>query len=686
MNITRGGSVHLQKKPLSHKDSPEIVNDGNWNFAEFINDPLRKDPLVGLEYAVELRLSGSKWRALKCNLCNCHGTTSKMIRHFIDVSHIKAYFAKDHPALLEILKDTRLSKFKYTDLLKEHARRMEFGEEVKSFKHEYITAEEQEDFEAEGIHSLLEDRNKKTAMSNVPKVGQKGFRCNSVVDYIEDPFRTEPLVGLQYVVEVKMLGSSKVVLKCNLCICSGEVVTMIQHLIGMQHIKNYFKKHHNSLLYRLKARSKNDTIDGDLLKMHGKRIEAQEGVKKIQFEYISSNQKQSSDDWKAPVESENSMLDQQKQEIIEPADRRSLALQYSENFKIMSRTEASLVLGLTEHLNNVLNLYHMKTKGIGIPVGSEASKVPSGPKEQTKSVEKRDLAPSEPMDSDDGSSNLGDGSLKSKRDDEAVQSSSQTSSLKRTYSSDGTPVSQPVVKKYLFAEKNPVRETFAKPSNTCTQKTNLNVESKPGVQSPTPSCTTSVQNPYPTTSGIHNPPHSSFSGAQKPPSFSRPGNFNPRHSTSSGAPNPTPSTSSRVPNPTPSTSSRVPNPTPSTSSRVPNPTPSTSSRVPNPTPSTFSRVPNPTPSTSSRVPNPPPSTFSSASNSKQKSPEPQPTSSTSVKSSKSLSPDILQLLKGKDLATVTEILKSLSSVYPALQDVNIEMFATVLFQTGALNP
>ncbi|XP_066435347.1 uncharacterized protein [Eleutherodactylus coqui] len=60
-------------------------------------------------------------------------------------------------------------------------------------------------------------------------------------------------------------------------------------------------------------------------------------------------------------------------------------------------------------------------------------------------------------------------------------------------------------------------------------------------------------------------------------------------------------------------------------------------------------------------------------------------SHTQGKTSKTLSPDILHLLKGKDANTVTNILRTLSPFYPALQDVNLEILAQVLVNTGALD-
>ncbi|CAH2283699.1 Hypothetical predicted protein [Pelobates cultripes] len=54
------------------------------------------------------------------------------------------------------------------------------------------------------------------------------------------------------------------------------------------------------------------------------------------------------------------------------------------------------------------------------------------------------------------------------------------------------------------------------------------------------------------------------------------------------------------------------------------------------------------------------------------------------KTSNTLTPDILKLLKGKDIDSVITCLKALAPFYPALQDVNIEMFAQVLANVGAL--
>lgn len=79
------------------------------------------------------------------------------------------------------------------------------------------------------------------------------------------------------------------------------------------------------------------------------------------------------------------------------------------------------------------------------------------------------------------------------------------------------------------------------------------------------------------------------------------------------------------------------------------------------------------------------SDFDASSLGSSKAQETQSSSQVQRKTSKTLSPDILQLLKGKDANTVTNILKTLSPFYPALQDVNLEILAQVLVNTGALD-
>ncbi|MEE6510658.1 hypothetical protein FKM82_030686 [Ascaphus truei] len=82
------------------------------------------------------------------------------------------------------------------------------------------------------------------------------------------------------------------------------------------------------------------------------------------------------------------------------------------------------------------------------------------------------------------------------------------------------------------------------------------------------------------------------------------------------------------------------------------------------------------------VANPPSCTTSSSHG---QSSETQPTNIMLGRTSKVLTSDLLELLKGKDVNTVTNILKTLSPFYPALQEVNLAIFAKVLVETGALD-
>ncbi|XP_075068975.1 uncharacterized protein LOC142158671 isoform X2 [Mixophyes fleayi] len=60
-------------------------------------------------------------------------------------------------------------------------------------------------------------------------------------------------------------------------------------------------------------------------------------------------------------------------------------------------------------------------------------------------------------------------------------------------------------------------------------------------------------------------------------------------------------------------------------------------------------------------------------------------SSRSHDSGRHLSPEVLQLFKGKDTDSIIRILRTLTPFYPALKELNLEIFAEVLSETGAIH-
>ncbi|XP_053570342.1 uncharacterized protein LOC128660490 [Bombina bombina] len=497
---------------------------------DFIQDPVRTDPAVGLEYVIELRKTGSNWIILRCDLCDRKGFAEFMIKHIVSYEHIRNYLAKTNPTLLEVLSDKRLTTFKFINLLKENAKIIEYKEGVKKIKIEYISEDQYKEqyreivgwkqkrdntaqsnnnpknIEPATLQSHLEHRPRRLDHRRRPnhldqrpshldqrpshfdqrpshfdqrpshfdhrpshfdhrpshfdhrpshfdpwpshfdpwpshfdpwpspfdpwqshldqrpshldqrpsenpkslEVQQADFKNMSLLEFIENPARKNPLIGLDYVVEHKLVKSNKSVLKCNLCNCSGKVAKMINHLIGIPHIMKVLVKEHPSIIEDLEKKSLTLLVYNEQLTMHAKQIEATDGAKTIKFEYVYSDSPFDKLEvpWK-PKGGASIVSDEKRKKVNDPSDQRPLALTYSENFKITSRAEASEVLNLTDQLSNLLNAFHVKTKGVDITDAYGSKTVQSTPKEKTNSVERIPLSPPKPRDMNNSSISSG---------------------------------------------------------------------------------------------------------------------------------------------------------------------------------------------------------------------------------------------------------------------------------------
>ncbi|KAE8597461.1 hypothetical protein XENTR_v10016479 [Xenopus tropicalis] len=425
-----------------------------------------------------------------------------------------------------------------------------------------------------------------------PKKKSKGkAKKKSLLEFIEDPLRKEPLIGLQYVVEVKLLGHNKSVYKCNLCSVRGDNSCIKDHLVGWQHLKAFMNKDHYYKIDELRHMKLSKVELQKILKEYAMRIEKKEGVKCVKVEYVHGKGKNNDIDvWKSKIYHDY-IPDYQQKKIT---DRRQIALQYSENFKITSRTEANDVLNLTERLNKLLEAYFMKSGGDNLLHIQNTSNVHTRHSKHTKV--KEDIACHSAREKDSGKSKVNSGSESRKRkaswtDDELPHSSSTF-----FYSDDSTNVSGHA-QCYSAGDSTLQSSSFTEVSHSSFPLGNLR-ESKVYDQN-------------------------TYSQSELP------------HTEAASV--------------TPSVSDSV-NLSLSYDHSVPADTDQTSS----------------------------------TSNLNEQPSETDATSSTSGKTSKTLSPDLLKLLKGKDLSTVIKILKTLAPFYPALQEVNIEMFAQVLLHAGAL--
>ncbi|XP_068088918.1 uncharacterized protein [Hyperolius riggenbachi] len=88
------GSKH--KKMLSKTSPQELKELGRLQY--FLNNHMKKDPLLGLEYIVEEQLDSTSYK-YTCQLCNVKGYLPQMIIHISCVDHVERYIDKDHSDL-----------------------------------------------------------------------------------------------------------------------------------------------------------------------------------------------------------------------------------------------------------------------------------------------------------------------------------------------------------------------------------------------------------------------------------------------------------------------------------------------------------------------------------------------------------------------------------------------------------
>lgn len=203
--------------------------------------------------------------------------------------------------------------------------------------------------------SHLDEQQSDAQLKNMSK--NKTQKTFLLLDYIGDPKREDSLIGLQYVVEVKMLESDKSFVKCNLCSVKGQMATMKDHLISTNHIKAYMDKYYYTVLQSLKSSCQNMAHFNKLLKDYAKEIERAEGTQGshgIKIEYVSAeDMKKEQDELSERLEFHAEL------EKFPVLDKRHMALKYSENFKILSWEEATIVLNLTQQLSDQLEQYFL---------------------------------------------------------------------------------------------------------------------------------------------------------------------------------------------------------------------------------------------------------------------------------------------------------------------------------------
>ncbi|MEE6510313.1 hypothetical protein FKM82_029829 [Ascaphus truei] len=503
-------------------------------------------------------------------------------------------------------------------------------------------------------------------------------------DYFNDPERDEPLIGLQYAVQFIKPGSLRQVYKCIICDVASDLISIIQHFTGAKHRRTYMEQKYPQMLLSLQACG-NKSDRTLCLKEKARDLERMEGIKELNITCMTTSSFPRCDDGAGILK--NSAKKKKEFNVKEyPVDKKQATLKYLETFTINSHAEASAFLSLTQTLSEAFTGFCEKSKKKDVPELSP-KKVPL-----TSSKEQMPVTPYEQKtefwykDEDyRQSSGFETQQRKSPCEDKQLYQGPATSSLHTTKepapcnSSNGNSGSgyerkvkktrwsnvepSPAPSTSRFSQEAPITEKARGASEEMASKYMF---SQSKVDQSADSSRPGNQSQFGNVSSSFRP-----SGETLTYPFSGPYSSDHRSSSSWAAGAQVHSqdrTSHRDWNEGQdalyTSSSNVPN-----STRKPDAAPNSAFYNQEPTSSNVITRP---------FHNPPPSTtYSSYEQASQES----LSSNTGGSVSKTLTSDMLQLLKGKDVATVFKLLQSLSPYYPSLQGVDLAVFAQVLSQS-----
>ncbi|KAM6349406.1 uncharacterized protein O3Q21_010307 isoform 4-T4 [Podargus strigoides] len=173
-------------------------------------------------------------------------------------------------------------------------------------------------------------------------------------DFMNDPKREEPLVGLEHVVEIRFEGRKEPHYECKLCGFNTEMAPMIEHLSGYKHRRAYISKEFPDKMKRKTTDVKECKVL--FLRRIARELEKTEGLKMYKIEgYIrpsTSPPSKKKARWENDYKHENDPVRKQK------------ALEFLETFHITSDSEATLVVHITQELTEALKAFCEKKAAV----------------------------------------------------------------------------------------------------------------------------------------------------------------------------------------------------------------------------------------------------------------------------------------------------------------------------------
>ncbi|XP_075603150.1 uncharacterized protein LOC142600671 [Balearica regulorum gibbericeps] len=181
---------------------------------------------------------------------------------------------------------------------------------------------------------------------------RKDITC--LKDFMNDPKREEPLVGLEHVVEIRFEGRKEPHYECKLCGFNTEMAPMIEHLSGYKHRRAYISKEFPDKMKRKTTDVKECKVS--FLRRIAGELEKTEGLKMYKIEgYIrpsTSPPSKKKARWEDDYKHENDPVRKQK------------ALEFLETFHITSDSEATLVVHITQELTEALKAFCEKKAAV----------------------------------------------------------------------------------------------------------------------------------------------------------------------------------------------------------------------------------------------------------------------------------------------------------------------------------
>ncbi|TFK01889.1 lateral signaling target protein 2-like protein [Platysternon megacephalum] len=124
--------IYETQRPVKRKLTKDITC-----LKDFMKDPKREEPLVGLEHVVEIRFEGRREPHYECKLCEFNTEMAPMIEHLSGYKHRRAYISKEFPDKMK--KNTPGVKEDKVSFLRRIAREIEKAEGLKMYKTEGYT-------------------------------------------------------------------------------------------------------------------------------------------------------------------------------------------------------------------------------------------------------------------------------------------------------------------------------------------------------------------------------------------------------------------------------------------------------------------------------------------------------------------------------------------------------------------